>query len=127
MGTNERCSAGMPCSAMPWAVQPSLRCTERTGRGWLIRKISLLRTAKTWAFTSCAWSESRYTASGAILLGVICWILATRACCSGVSVGMEPIMRLQAKGAMQFERTLNFCMSRAMDLDSATSASLAAL
>ena len=108
-------------------VQPSLRCTERKGRGWLIRKISLLRTANTWAFTSLAWSDSRYTASGAILLGVICWILATRACCSGVSVGMEPIMRLQANGAMQLERTLNFCMSSAMLLDSAVRPSLAAL
>ena len=46
------CSAGMPCSAMASGVQPSLRCTERTGRGWLIRKISLLRTVKIWPLTS---------------------------------------------------------------------------
>ena len=49
----------MPCSAMNWGDQPSLRCTERSGRGWLMTKISLLRTAKTWAFTSLAASDSR--------------------------------------------------------------------
>jgi len=50
----------------------------------------------------------------------------TRACCSGVSAGIEPIMRLQAKGAIQFERTLYFAMSSAMDFDSPTTPSLAA-
>ena len=39
-------SAGSAWVATLWGVQPSLRCTERTGRGWLMRKISLLRTAK---------------------------------------------------------------------------------
>ncbi|MNR61454.1 hypothetical protein D3C85_1832130 [compost metagenome] len=64
---------------------------------------------------------------GAILAGVICLIFSTRACCSGVSVGMAPIMRLKAKGATQLERTLNFSMSRAMDLDNAMIPNLAAL
>ena len=45
-------SAGSACSATVCGVQPSPRCTERTGRGWLIRKISLLRTAKIWPVTS---------------------------------------------------------------------------
>ncbi|MNN86185.1 hypothetical protein D3C81_2035670 [compost metagenome] len=92
-----------------------------------MRKISLLRTAKTCALTSAAWSLARYTQIGAILAGVICLIFSTRACCSGVSVGMAPIMRLNANGATQFERTLNFCMSSAMDLESAMMPSLAAL
>ena len=43
-----------------------------------------------------------------------------------MSVGMAPIMRLQAKGAMQLERTLNFSMSSAIDFDSAAMPSLAA-
>jgi hypothetical protein len=63
---------------------------------------------------------------GAILAGVICLMRSTRACSSGVSVGIEPIMRLQAKGEMQLERTLNLCMSSAIDLDSAVTPSLAA-
>ena len=38
---------GSKSSQSPSAgVQPSPCCTERSGRGWLIRKISLLRTAK---------------------------------------------------------------------------------
>ena len=51
---------------------------------------------------------------------------STRACWSGVSVGMEPTMRLQAKGAMQFERTRYFAMSSAIDFDSPTMPSFAA-
>ncbi len=51
---------------------------------------------------------------------------STRSCWSGVSVGIEPIMRLQANGAMQFERTWDFAMSRAIDFDSPTMPSLAA-
>ena len=35
-------------------------------------------------------------------------------------------MRLQAKGEMQLERTLNFCMSSAIDLDKAVMPILAA-
>ena len=61
------------------------------------------------------------------MAGVICLMRSTRAfSASGVSVGIEPIMRLQAKGAMQFERTLNFCMSSAIDFDSAAMPSFAA-
>ena len=107
-------------------VQPSLRWTDRSGRGWLIRKISLLRTAKIWPLTSRPASLARATARGAILAGVICFSRSTRACSSGVSVGIEPIMRLQAKGAMQLERTPNFAMSRAIDFDRAARPSLAA-
>jgi hypothetical protein len=48
-----------------------------------------------------------------------------RCSCSGV-FGIDPIMRLQAKGEMQFERTLNRLRSSAMDFDSAAIPSLAA-
>ena len=89
-----------------------------------MRKISLSRTAKIWPVTSFAASLARNTASGAIFAGVICFSFSTRAFWSSVSVGIEPIMRLQAKGEMQFERTLNFCMSSAIDFDSADDAEL---
>ncbi len=46
--------AGMAISPIDSGVQPSLICTERTGRGWLIRMISLARTAKIWPLTSAA-------------------------------------------------------------------------
>ena len=45
---------------------------------------------------------------------------------SSSSPWIEPIIRLNANGEMQFERTLNFAMSIAMDFDSATMAILAA-
>ena len=51
---------------------------------------------------------------------------STRACWSGVSAGIEPIMRLQANGAMQLERTWYFAMSSAIDFDSPTMPSFAA-
>ena len=38
--------------------------------------------------------------------GDIFLIFSTRAFCSGVSVGMVPIMRVQANGEMQFAVTL---------------------
>jgi len=40
------------------------------------------------------------------LSGVICFSRSTRSFSASVSVGIEPIMRLQADGEMQFERTL---------------------
>ena len=42
---------------------------------------------------------------GAILAASMVLSFSTRALASGVSAGMEPIMRLQANGAMQLERT----------------------
>ena len=57
----------------------------------------------------------------------MCMIFSTRAFCSGVSAGMVPIMRLQAKGEMQFERTLKRSMSSAIDFDRPTMPSLAAV
>ncbi|MNS92235.1 hypothetical protein D3C72_1263640 [compost metagenome] len=63
---------------------------------------------------------------GAILPASIFCSLATRAFSSGVSAGIELVMRLQANGAMQFERTLKRCMSSAIDFDSAAMPSLAA-
>src|SRR5579864_4981788 len=107
-------------------VQPSARCTMRIGRGELNRITSFIRVPNTCPVTSFAASDERYTAIGAFLSGVICWIFATRACCSGVVAGMEPVMRLQANGEMQLERTLKRFISRAMDFDSAAMPSFAA-
>ena len=100
--------------------------TERIGRGCEIRKISLARTEKICPLASSPLSDSSATASGAILAVVMRFIFSTRACCSGVSVGIEAIMRDQAKGAMQFDRTLKRCMSSAIDFDSAATPSFAA-
>ncbi|MOA61590.1 hypothetical protein D3C78_1867690 [compost metagenome] len=78
----------------------------RSGRGWLISMISLARTAKICAVTSLAASLARNTAIGATLPASIFFNFSTRAFSSSVSAGMELVMRLQANGAMQFERTL---------------------
>ena len=78
----------------------------RKGRGWLIMKTSSLRTAKICPVTSLARSLARNTQMGAILAAVmVCWMRSTRAFCSGVSVGMVPIIRDQANGETQLERT----------------------
>ena len=66
-GTRELSKAGAMCSARASGVQPSLRCTERTGRGWLKRKISFLRTQKIWPLIPSDASLARKTASGEIL------------------------------------------------------------
>ena len=68
--------------------------------------ISFIRVPNTCPVTPFAASDARNTAIGAFLSGVICWIFATRACCSGVVAGIELVIRLQANGAMQFDRTL---------------------
>ena len=51
---------------------------------------------------------------------------ATRSRSDSVSVGMVAIIRLQAAGAIQLERTENRSMSSAIDFDSPTMAILAA-
>ena len=51
---------------------------------------------------------------------------STRAFCASVSAGMVPIMRVQANGEMQLERTLKRAMSSAIDFDRPTMPSLAA-
>ncbi|MNR51941.1 hypothetical protein D3C85_1717020 [compost metagenome] len=51
--------AGTAISAMRSGVQPSLWCTVRKGRGWLISMISLARTAKICAVISLAASLAR--------------------------------------------------------------------
>ena len=66
------------------------------------------------------------TAIGAIFPASIRCSLATRAFASGVSAGIEAIMRLQANGEMQFDRTLKRRMSSAIDFESAAMPSLAA-
>jgi hypothetical protein len=76
------------------------------GRFWLNRNSSCMRGAKIWPDTSLAASEARKTASGAFFSGPMRISRSTRAFCSGVSAGMELVMRLQAKGARQLERTL---------------------
>ncbi|MNW14153.1 hypothetical protein D3C71_2123000 [compost metagenome] len=53
-------------------------------------------------------------------------IFSTWRACSSVLAGMVSVMRLQARGAMQFERTLKAAMSSAMALDRPTMPSLAA-
>jgi hypothetical protein len=98
----------------------------RIGRGELNRTISFIRVPNTWPDTSFAASEARNTAIGAFLSGVMAWILATRACCSGVLAGIELVIRLQANGAMQLERTLYRFISRAIDFDRAVMPSFAA-
>ena len=84
------------------------------------------RTPNIWPVTSRAASLQRYATNGAIFSGVIRFIFSTRATSSGVSVGIVPISRLQAKGATQFERTPKRDMSSAIHFDSATMPSLAA-
>ena len=86
----------------------------------------MARTAKICPLTSCAASDARNTASGAIFAVSMVFSFSTRSRWSGVSAGMEPIMRLQAKGAMQLERTRYFAMSSAIDLDNPTMPSFAA-
>src|ERR1700739_3817813 len=98
--------AGMAVSAIASGVQPSGLATMRIGRGDENRIISFMRQPNTWPVTPFAASDDRNTAIGAFLSGVICWILASLACCSGVVAGMELVMRLHANGAMQLERTL---------------------
>ena len=75
---------------------------------------------------SKAESEARNTARGAIFEVSIAFSFSTRAFWSSVSAGIEPIMRLQAKGEMQFERTWYFAMSSAIDLDNPAMPSFAA-
>jgi hypothetical protein len=116
----------MARSAISSAVQPSLEWTDRTGRGWLNRKISFLRTAKICPVTSTERSLIRKQAIGATLAGVISLIFSTRAFCSGVSVLIDEIIRLQAKGAIQFDRTFQRLRSSATDLEKAAIPSLAA-
>ena len=100
--------------------------TERTGRDCPIRKISLLRTAKIWPLTCLPASEAKATANGAILAGVIAFNLSTRARWASSPIGMVPIMRLQAKGEIQFEVTPKRAISRAIELDRPAMPSLAA-
>jgi len=54
----------MPCSAMVCGVQPSLRCTERSGRFWLNRKSSFMRAPKICPDTSFAASLSTHDPIG---------------------------------------------------------------
>ena len=78
------------------------------------------------AVTPFAASEHKYTASGAFLSGVICFSFSTAAACSGVLVGIELVIRDQAQGERQFDRTLYRAMSSAMDFDNAVMPSFAA-
>src|SRR5882762_9013133 len=96
---------GTACSAMASKVQPSDMCTERTGRLALNSMISFMRTPKICELTPSAASESRNTAIGALLAGV---------------------MRVQAKGEMQLERTLKAAMSSAIERERPTMPILAA-
>ncbi len=99
---------------------------QRSGRGWLIRKISFLRVETTWPVTSFAASLARNTASGALCSAETCLRCSTRFAAAGSLGGMEAVMRVQAVGAMQLDLTLKRCMSTAMFFDSAASPILAA-
>src|SRR6185437_16978195 len=105
-GMNACFRAGAATLAQSSGVQPSALCTIRIGRGELNRMISFIRVPNTWPVTSFAASDDRNTAIGAFLSGVIAWIFARRACCSVVVAGIDCVIRLQANGAMQLERTL---------------------
>ena len=59
--------------------------------------------------------------------GVMRFSFATRSLSASVLVGIEDTMRLQAKGAIQLERTLTRCMSMAMARDKPTMPILAAM
>ncbi|MNU09865.1 hypothetical protein D3C72_2566860 [compost metagenome] len=65
-----------------------------------------MRTANTCAFTSLAASDARNTASGALVSGVIRLAFSTRARSASLVTGMALVIRLQADGAIQLERTL---------------------
>ena len=68
--------------------------------------ISLPRTPNTWPVTSFAASEARKTATGAMCSGPMRLTFSTRAFCASVSVGIVPIIRVQANGEMQLAVTL---------------------
>ena len=111
---------------MDFAVQPSERCIDRIGRGLENRKISFLRTEKIWLVTSFERSEAKKITSGATLSALILFSFSTRDRCASVSVGIEAVILLHAKGATQFERTPKRAISSAIDWDSPTTPILAA-
>ena len=117
---------GNTLSATVSGLQPSELCAERIGRGCENRKISLLRTPKICPVTCAPASLAKAVTNGAIFSGTSFFKPSTRFCCSGVLVGMESIMRVQAKGATALERTLKRCMSSAIDFERPTMPSLAA-
>src|SRR4051794_19439944 len=98
--------AGSAMSAIASAVHSGVLWTDLIGRGWLKSMISFARTAKIWPLTFAARSLRRKTAIGATLRDSIFFNCSTRSFSSGVFAGIELVMRLHAKGAMQFERTL---------------------
>jgi len=73
------------------------------------------------------WCERIAGMGGAILSGVISRKRSMRRFSSSVCAGMESIMRVQANGATQFERTLKRCMSSAIERDSPTMPNFAAM
>jgi hypothetical protein len=99
-------AGNMWSSRLFWS-QPRSRCSDRSGRGWLIRKISLPRTLKTWPLTSAESLPARKTVSGAILsTDIDCSQRLFRSSSSLLRTGTPATSRLQADGAMQLDRTL---------------------
>src|SRR3546814_1447401 len=80
----------------------------------------ILRTAKIWPLTSFAASDARKTARGAILSADIALKRSTRSRSASVSAGIVAVIRLQAKGAMQFEVTPERAISSAIELEGPT-------
>ena len=76
------------------------------GRMWPKSMSSLPRTPKTWPGDVLGRVGGEETATGAMCSGPIFLIFSTRAFWASVSVGMVPIIRVQAKGEMQLAVTL---------------------
>src|ERR1043166_2424683 len=87
-------------------VQPSTLPMPRTGLGCVIRNTSLPRAAKICPDTSLQAGEARATASWATWSARIRFFMrSTRLADASSLMGIVAIMRDQANGAMQFERT----------------------
>src|SRR5260370_23993938 len=92
---------GWGCWGVGWGGKRWELWTERTGRLGLNSMISFMRTPKICEVTPSAASDSRNTAMGAILAGVIFLERSRRAFCASVSAGVGPDIRVQAQGEKQ--------------------------
>ena len=121
-----------PLPETPLPTQPRPRKTQSRWGGclpWLVVLAVLLTGFAIWKFPSFK-AQAELGSAYAARVGCSCRYVQGRSldsCQSDFEPGMELIMRLNANGATQFERTLNFCISSAMDLDNAMMPSLAAL
>src|SRR5260370_3426840 len=91
---------GWGCWGVGWGGKRWELWTERTGRLGLNSMISFMRTPKICEVTPSAASDSRNTAMGAILAGVIFLERSRRAFCASVSAGKGGTLLLPAGGEM---------------------------